>query len=536
MTKSIRPFSYVPAILLLLANMSTMAGIVYGQNDWPVVKAPPNQAVLSKTINGWYFVPKEFKQNYETTLSRLEALQANVDEGHLSAVEAQAELADLKQRLATLRNNIEASRVHVAGATIQEQTEAIEFELGPEQRLAITSNHVHVVGWDGPQVKCELKKMVLAPDDKPVDEHLKAIKIVHQHGRAEFAGKTQAESDADEQEYLAKEGAKFTDSQRANRRKLLDEIQQSRAIHRDYVAKEIDLLTVAGLEYENNKCITLGATFEGGEEQRSVRQRYAELTVYVPPCAGVCVRGARRALVVENLAASLTIVDEDSTDSDQRGRFEVHGLKGNLVSRDFPLQTVTNVTGHVTIEATQEFGVEGAGMSYFDNLRDLTPARPIAVQVHQVSGGVDLRFGRVRLDLQDIQGKLNVSNEFGDTRLLATERFAATAHRIISQSGRIDIELSADAWSSIPVVAVTNHGGLRTNIPREEFDDFHLEGQDKHDGSRRSWMGFRTVVKDEDRFAVFRLLERFPLALEDAERPAGLDLLSRNGSIGIMRK
>ena len=122
---------------------------------------------------------------------------------------------------------------------------------------------MHVVGWDESRVKCELKKMVLAPDDKPVDDMLQEIKIVHQHGRAEFAGKTQAESDADEREYLAKDGATLTESQRANRRKLLDEIQQSRAIYRDYVAKEIDLLTVAGLEYENNKCISLGAHVRG---------------------------------------------------------------------------------------------------------------------------------------------------------------------------------------------------------------------------------------------------------------------------------
>ena len=72
-------------------------------------------------------------------------------------------------------------------------------------------------------------------------------------------------------------------------------------------------------------------------------------------------------------------------------------MKGNLISRDFPLQTVTSVTGHVTIEATQEFGVEGAGTRHFDNLRDFTSARPLEVQVDQVSGGVDLRFGRVLL-------------------------------------------------------------------------------------------------------------------------------------------
>ena len=43
-------------------------------------------------------------------------------------------------------------------------------------------------------------------------------------------------------------------------------------------------------------------------------------------------------------------------------------------------------------------------------------------------------------------------------------------------------------------------------------------------------------MKDEDRFAVFGLIDRFQTAFENAERPAGLDLLSRNGRIAIMRK
>lgn len=531
---------YHLAVLLLIAGLSAPVNLAWGQNDdeKPPVKAPPMHALLSNTLNGWYFVPMEFKEQYDATVNRLEALQGNVDSGRLKAKEAQAELEELKGKLEDLRIAIEASKIHITGANIHEQTETMEFELGPEKRLAITANHVRVVGWDGPKVKVELKKRVLAPDEKPVVEHLQAMRVVHVHERARFAGKTQAEWDAEEREYLAGDGAKLTEEQRAGRRKLLAEIQQSYAIHRDLVGKAIDQLTVAGLDYQSNKSITLKVSSEGGSGQYgSVRQRYGELTVYVPRCHSVTVRGARRGLVVEGLAAeALIVTSEDSTDSDARGQFVIHGLEGDLISNSFPLQAVTNVTGHVTLTATQEFGVEGAGLTHSNNLRDLTPAKPLAVQVYNVSKGVDLRFGRVQLDLRDIQGQVNVSNDFGDTRLSSDRPFLTAAHRIVTQSGHIDVELSPEAWASVPILAVTNHGGIRTNVEREEFDDFHLEGADKHDGTRRSWPGFRTVVKDEDRFAVFNLLDRFQAIIENAERSAGLDLISRSGSIVIMRK
>jgi len=84
--------------------------------------------------------------------------------------------------------------------------------------------------------------------------------------------------------------------------------------------------------------------------------------------------------------------------------------------------------------------------------------------------------------------------------------------------------LSAAAWDSVNVLAVTNHGGVRTNISREQFDDFHLTGPDKHDNVRRDWSGFRKVVADEDRMAVFDLLDRFAAILNDTARANGLDL------------
>ena len=49
------------------------------------------------------------------------------------------------------------------------------YELGPYRLLVITADNIRIEGWDGPQVKCVLEKTVLAPDDNPVDDHLKGL-------------------------------------------------------------------------------------------------------------------------------------------------------------------------------------------------------------------------------------------------------------------------------------------------------------------------------------------------------------------------
>jgi RNA polymerase sigma-70 factor (ECF subfamily) len=274
--------------------------------------------------------------------------------------------------------------------------------------------------------------------------------------------------------------------------------------------------------------------FEGLEGRfGSARQRYGELTVYVPACTSICVRGARRGLDVKNVSAELTIVDEDSTDSDARGRFEVDGLQGDLVCRNFPLRTVANIACHVAIEATTEWGI--GGTNYRHDQRQLYSGRPFVVNIRNVIGGVDLRYGRVDLNLDSIDGTINVENEYGNTTLVSEVPLLDGPHRIVSQTGRIDVTLNEAAWSSVPVVAVTYHGDVRTNVDRNLFDSFHLEGPDKLDQVRRTWQGFRAVGENEGPLAVFDLQGRFQSIIKNQERPTGLDILSRSGSITVLK-
>ena len=89
----------------------------------------------------------------------------------------------------------------------------------------------------------------------------------------------------------------------------------------------------------------------------------------------------------------------------------------------------------------------------------------------------------------------------------------------------------------MPVVAATNHGGVRTNIDREQFSDFHLSGPDKQSRVRRDWSGFRKAEEGVEQFAaILKLLDRFAAVLEGESRSSGLDLMTRSGRIVVVRE
>ena len=102
------------------------------------------------------------------------------------------------------------------------------------------------------------------------------------------------------------------------------------------------LFGIYAREHDNGLIYWFWQPLEGGGSGQfgSARQRYAELTVYVPKCTSLCIRGAKRGLKLEGVQANVTITDEGGTDSDARGDFDVYGIEGNLICREFPLQSI----------------------------------------------------------------------------------------------------------------------------------------------------------------------------------------------------
>lgn len=507
------------------------------------IEAPPGHAILSSTFDAWVFVPKELKTQYDSTINKLESLVHEIDNGTVDAKSATEELADLKSQLLLLRSRIDESRVRIGKAKLNEQTETLEFNLGEEGRLTIAANQVRVIGWDQPQVKAELRKIVLtsesASETQTAESHLKDMKLVHKHERATFAGQTDEEWEAAEKKYIEGDGKSLTPEQLAKRKSVIEQIRQNQAPHRNYVGKQVDQLSVAGLDYQSNSILMTKVQSVGGEGQwGSERQRYAELTVYVPACKQVCVRGAKRGLIVEKLKADLTILDEESTDSDPRSLFKVVELTGDLYCRDFPLREIAQVQGNVVIQSQLEFGVEGAGMSHRGDFNDMHPSRIFDVSINQVQGDLRLQYGRVRLKMQGITGLIDCENLFGDTTLKIVDPLTSNSHRIVNEAGRIQVELSPQAWDETQVLAVTNFGGVRTNLPGEQFSNFMLSGAGPSAAHplRRNWTGFRKTKNDDNAIAALALLQRFPLILDNKPRAAGLDLYSASGSIAVLQR
>ena len=172
--------------------------------------------------------------------------------------------------------------------------------------------------------------------------------------------------------------------------------------------------------------------------------------------------------------------------------------------------------------------------------------------------GTFARFCRADLRLEGIAGAIDVDNEFGDTLLVAREdlslplarsiRFPtgyamtpaallAKAHRIVSESGHVEVHLAEKARQpdGLPLLALTECGTIRTIGAGDALENVHFTPAAGGSLGRRSWRGFASKGKASSPPGLS--LERFerPAAiLAGKDRSAGLDLISRAGSIRIV--
>lgn len=503
-------------------------------------KAPENHVALKKTVSGGYFVAKPLKEEYDKLLGSLRLLKADIDAGTTSGASALRELADLQTKLEALRLQIEAQKVLVPIAKEHQAQEAVTFDLGKERCLVISANDVRVVGWDQPGVKCELDKTVLSTGAEIDQADLAAIKVVHVHGRfPEKVGRTQAEVDADEERFLATQAGKGLSLEaRESRRKLVAKIRDSWSHMRDFQGKEIDLVEIEGITHQQgNRQMTLEVSYAGGRSVGSEWQRHARLTVYVPACKAVAVRtGGGTSLVsmdVEKVKASLVLWSGGTPKSGHSGAFRVRGLEGSLAMHHVPLDLIEDVTGNVTIAFTSD--LSGHSTRAGQGGRALTHEPPLACACRNIGGDLTAWFARADLQLEKIGGRIDVRNEFGDTKLTAGGPLSKAAHRIVSESGRIDLDLTRSTWGDLPLLAVTQSGHVRTNTSREFLEEFSYGAEDG-DGARRSWIGLKRIRSGADRFDPQEFLDlttRFGLILGGKDRPAGLDLISRGGTVVV---
>lgn len=533
----------------LLCLAVSPAAAALGQLSEVEGTAPPDTVVLEHARGGAYFVAEPLKKAYDGLVARTRALEADLDADRLSGPEVLAELKGLQSKLAELRGEIDRKKVLVAPVKVHTQTAETTFDLGPERLLVVTADHVRVLGWDGPSVKCVLEKAVLAPDDKPVDEHLAGLRVDHKHGPArEVVGRSAAEVEADEQKFLATDDGKKLDAKRReNRRRFVGEIAASYAAYAAFQGTAVDTVEVAGLTHEGgNRQITVHVKSPGGggASMGSDWQRHAMLTVYVPAgLKALAVRGCLGSLDVRGVRGPLLLTRDGSRDRDYNGTFAVRDVDGPLTVREAPLDVIEGVRGDVTIDSTTELVNTGTTHDAAAGTRTLYTPPPRALTIRGVAGDLTARFARADLTVEAVGGRVDVVNEFGNTTWNAakpsagdagTKPLAAKPHRVLSGSGRAEVRLSAKAVGALPVQALTNCGTVKTNAPQAALEDTSFGtapgvGTD----TARDWRGLKSKPAGDRPGAFLGAAERLGAVLAGGERSEGVDVISRGGMVRV---
>ena len=125
---------------------------------------------------------------------------------------------------------------------------------------------------------------------------------------------------------------------------------------------------------------------------------------------------------------------------------------------------------------------------------------------------------------------MDVENAFGRTVWRADRPIAAMDHRVVSQSGPIEVRFSPAALGPLPLALFTECGTIR--LPQGGGD---LMSQMYHgsmgDVTSRSWHGFIKGHGEDRLGGLSPLFERIPAAVRGERRPRGIDIISRAGTI-----
>jgi len=492
------------------------------------VVAPPSMRNMESTLGGAYFVDQELLDRYEALKTQLVQIREDIALGTTSRDVAMMTLAAIEAQSKRLRADLEEKKVLVAAFQVYSKKTEQVFPLGEERLVIVTGDHVIVRGWDGPGIKCVIEKVIVAKE-QPEDSEFDAIRVKHELTVAEDkVGKTRQKWDEQEQEFLASEhGRGLTEEQLAERKKSVDEIYHC---YDDYVAlqgRKANSIELVGLSHqEGNRNLTMRINSPQGHKLvQGQWQRHATMTVYVPACKVLALRGCLVGLDVKEVKGDLLLTTHGSKNRKYDGSFTVRDVQGNVTINQVPVRELSMVSGNVRFTATWEFVNSGTG--HRRGTRTMSPYETRTTQIYRIDGDLQAAFLRTDLRLAAINGALDVVNHYGTTHLTVINADPERAHRIVSESGEISVDGPARVLEKTPIYAHTQCGRLHTNLSRNILDDVSFStGRPK-----RGWHGFVTPYKIH---AGFEKFDRPAAALENRTRAAGLDLISHAGTISIL--
>jgi hypothetical protein len=286
----------------------------------------------------------------------------------------------------------------------------------------------------------------------------------------------------------------------------------------------VDVVEVSGLTNDQgNRQISLELHGGGMRSYWSEWRRHASLTVFVPACENVGIRGGRESVEVESLKGSLALIGEHDIDYSARSR--AVGISGGITAHNIWLHVIDRIGGNVSLRRTA-YQENSGGDS-----RTLSSGAPRPLEYTNIGGDLDLELTRADLSVEGVSGRVDIRNDFGNTTFLAKEPLAARSHRFVSESGIIDITIPKSSAVDRPFVAVTECGTVTCiNAGRPTLEDRQIASSTQPGPARRSWKGYTTPMKN---LMIFDLVDRINRCLTGESGGDGFDVINRGGTIRV---
>jgi hypothetical protein len=510
-----------PSASVVLFSMLVFASDCSSQ-DYPTATAPPNLDILEHTPTGVLYADQELVKQHKQLQTQLNDLRGRLFSDVRLSNAKRDELAGLETELQQLRTKIDKTKFHAQPFGVFTQRDTQSFDLGEAQQIVITSDDVILRGWNGKNIKCVIEKSVLAAAEPEASEFA-AIAVKHETRLADdLVGLSDQARAAGEQEFLASEaGQKLTEQGRKTRAKIVDEIHNSYSMYRPLQGHAVDVLQIAGLTgQEGNKHLT-GRTESkgGGATLGGYWKRSAKVTIYVPNCRHVAVRGCQKAVDIKSLQGNLIVTADGSQDRSYGSDFAIRDIDGDVTIDQAPIRVIQGIRGNLHIQQTREY--TNTGTRHSGGLRTSSSPPPTATSISEVTGALSAQFVRADLHLEKMGGTLDVINEYGNTTLKVDQPLRPAAHRVLSHSGVVRAITPTADTAGIPIFAFTQTGTAQVAYDRDAFEDRSFSN------AGRSWYGFQSASGKFD----FLGLQRPQLAWANDPRGDGVDLISNGGAV-----
>jgi hypothetical protein len=501
-------------VLLVVAPMSVVAVQEQGGEKGKQAVAPGDAAIFAKDRAGAYFIARPLKEKYDSLQKRVAALRAEIREARIDSARAHSQIAGLQAELKDLLQQIDATKLYIPGAKIATRIETTTIPIADNDLLLIDCENVEIQGWNGPGIECVLEKTVLDEDGTKFDADFAGIKLIARKATGnEFFG-------------FYKEMAKRSGE---NEKALWNGF-----IFKEYIDQDLSYLTVEGLTgQEGNQNISLVMRSEKGEGSESSQwRRNAKLKLRVPKCRLVGVRGALGGFRVQDLNTSLAVLGEGNRD--YSAVYAVSNVLGSFTAENIPIHRLDGIRGNVSVmdmayeeNRSTGFGPDG------QTVRSESPRGSTYRDIH---GNLNAHFCRADLTLEQIEGRIDVQNDFGNIDWIVNKKLAQNQdHRIVSQSGSIEIRLDDKALGELKMSLFTECGVIHLANKISDFKSTMFNSMEG-DVVRRSWhaqIRGKPAGGQHDPMESFATFQRVADALHGRPRKPGVDVISRAGTITV---